>query len=678
MSNISEQIAQIRQQIEAHNQAYYVLDNPRISDAQYDLLYRQLVELEQQYPSLIIPSSPTQRVGAKVASGFQEVRHAVPMLSLDNAFSDEELADFNQRIEQRIQSSLEKKALAYAAEPKMDGLAVNLRYEQGVLVQAATRGDGEVGEDVTHNVRTIRSIPLKLQGDGWPDILEVRGEVFMSKPVFHKINQAHLEKGDKPFVNPRNAAAGTLRQLDPSITAQRPLSFFCYGWGQVSDEFSIPADYSEMLVYLKRWGLPTNPLAKVVFGQPGLVDYYQDLSARRDQLDYEIDGIVYKLDNLEAQAQLGFTSKFPRWAIARKFPAQEVWTKLVAIDIQVGRTGALTPVARLEPVFVGGVMVSNATLHNLDEIQRKDVRIGDTVIVRRAGDVIPEVVGAVVSQRPADTQLFEMPTHCPECGSDVVKEADKAVYSCSGGLFCPAQRKRALAHFVSRKAMDIQGLGEKLIDQLVSADLVKHPDDFYALNVDELLNLERMAIKSAQKLVAAIEASKQTTLPRFIYSLGIPEVGEVTAKQLAKHFTSLEALQQASLEQLIAVPDVGDIVAQHLIQFFAQPHNLAVIEGLLNAGMHWPDIEPQAVVIDSMFAGKICVLTGSLQQMTREQAKAELEQLGAKVSGSISAKTDFLIAGDKAGSKLTKAQALGITVLTEAEFIEILGEQAHG
>ncbi|UQB41332.1 NAD-dependent DNA ligase LigA [Thiomicrospira microaerophila] len=675
MIPIAEQVAQLREQLESHNYAYYVLDEPSISDAQYDALYRQLIALETEHPELITTESPTQRVGGKVKSGFQEVRHTVPMLSLDNAFSDEELAEFNQRVAARLSKQI---PLVYAAEPKMDGLAVNLRYQQGRLVQAATRGDGELGEDVTHNVRTIRAIPLKLCGSGWPDVLEVRGEVFMHKAALDKINQAQLERGDRPFANPRNAAAGSLRQLDPTITAQRPLSFFCYGWGQVSDDFKLPACYSEMLDLLKTWGLPINPLASLVEDQAGLVNYYQDLFALRATLPYEIDGIVYKLDRLEGQQALGFTSKFPRWAIARKFPAQEVWTKLLAIDVQVGRTGALTPVARLEPVLVGGVMVSNATLHNMDEIKRRDVRIGDTVIVRRAGDVIPEVVAPVLSQRPENTALFEMPVACPECGSDVVKELDKAVYCCTGGLFCPAQRKRALAHFVSRKAMDIQGLGEKLIDQLVSAGLVAHPDDFYKLNSDELLQLERMASKSAQKVIDAIDASKSTTLPRFIYALGIPEVGEVTAKNLAQHFKTLDALMQASLKQLLSVADVGEIVAHHLIQFFAQAHNLEVIEGLLSAGVSWPLIETPISSLDSVFSGKTCVLTGSLQQMTREQAKAELENLGAKVSSAISAKTDYLIAGEKAGSKLAKAEVLGVNVLTEAEFIELLGEQLDG
>lgn len=669
--SLQQQVQQLRDQIEAHNYAYYVLDNPVVSDAQYDDLYRQLVALEQTHPELITQDSPTQRVGDQPLAGFSPVVHNVPMLSLDNAFSDDELAAFNQRALERLAGVAE---ITYAAEPKMDGLAVNLRYENGHLVQAATRGDGAVGEDVTHNVRTIRCIPLKLRGADLPAVLEVRGEVFMSKAALAKINQAQLAKGDKAFANPRNAAAGSLRQLDPKITAQRPLSFFCYGWGAISDDFRLLSRYSEMIEQLHQWGLPTNPLAQVVIGQPGLVAYYNKLLALRDQLDYEIDGIVYKVDNLQSQRQLGFTSKFPRWAIARKFPAQEVWTKLLGIDIQVGRTGALTPVARLEPVAVGGVMVSNATLHNLDEIQRKDVRVGDTVIVRRAGDVIPEVVGAVLSQRPPNAELFSMPHHCPECGSDVVKELDKAVYVCTGGLFCPAQRKRALEHFVSRKAMDIQGLGDKLIAQQVDAGLVQHPDDFYKLKLSQLTALERMAEKSAQNVLDAIEASKNTTLARFIYALGIPEVGEVTAKQLAKHFLTLDAVMRADVAALTEVPDVGEVVANHVLHFFQQPHNREVIDGLLDAGIRWPVIEAPLIAHDSVFAGKTCVLTGTLEKMTREDAKAQLEALGAKVSGSVSAKTDYVIAGDKAGSKLSKAEQLGVRVLTEDAFIALLGE----
>ncbi|WP_029934828.1 NAD-dependent DNA ligase LigA [Thiomicrospira pelophila] len=676
--SIEQTLSQLKQQIEAHNYAYYVLDNPTISDPQYDALYRQLIEIEQAHPELVTPDSPSQRVGDQIRGGFKEVRHQVPMLSLDNAFDNDELASFNQRALERLKSAellADNQLIEYAAEPKMDGLAINLRYEQGVLVQAATRGDGLVGEDVTHNVRTIRCIPLKLRGTDWPEVLEVRGEVFMNKAAFAKINQSQLDKADKVFANPRNAAAGSLRQLDPKITAQRPLSFFCYGWGAISDDWSIPESYTSVIHQLHEWGLPTNPLAKLVAGQPGLVAYYDDLLAQRDGLDYEIDGIVYKVDQIAWQQQLGFTSKFPRWAIARKFPAQEVWTKLLGIDIQVGRTGALTPVARLEPVSVAGVTVSNATLHNLDEIQRKDVRVGDTVIVRRAGDVIPEVVGSVLSLRPDNTELFVMPKACPVCASDVVRELDKAVYRCTGGLFCAAQRKRALEHFVSRKAMDIQGLGDKLINQLVEADLVHHPDDFYGLTLAQISGLERMAEKSAQNVLDAIQDSKQTSFARFIYALGIPEVGEVTAKQLAQHFKTLDALKVADVESLIEVPDVGEIVASHIRDFFQQTHNLEVIDGLLAAGINWPEVASNPPQTDSAFNGKTCVLTGSLEQMTRDEAKQILESLGAKVAGSVSAKTDYLIAGEKAGSKLTKAEQLGVAVLTEAEFIELAGVQ---
>lgn len=664
----AEQIEQLKAQISAHNHNYYVLDNPQISDAQYDDLFRQLIALEALQPDLVTPDSPTQRVGDAPLAGFVEVVHQVPMLSLDNAFTDEDLASFNQKIVER------NIAPAYAAEPKIDGLAISIRYENGLLVQAATRGDGTTGEDVTHNIRTIKSIPLKLvqpKNQVLPAVLEVRGEVFMRKSAFTKLNQIQQQKGEKPFANPRNAAAGSLRQLDSRITAQRDLSFFSYGWGELSADLVLPASYSARIALLKDFGLPTNPLSELVFGQPGLVAYYQKLAKLRPELDYEIDGIVYKIDSLSDQETLGFTSRFPRWAIARKFPAEEVWTKLLGIDIQVGRTGALTPVARLEPVQVGGVLVANATLHNMDEIARKDVRIGDSVIVRRAGDVIPEVVGPVLSLRPADATLFVMPKTCPICDSAVAREADKAVYRCTGGLFCSAQRKRALEHFVARKAMDIEGLGSKLIDQLIEQDLVKHPDDLYKLTLEQLANLERMAEKSAQNVLAAIEKSKQTSLPRFIFALGIPEIGEVSAKNLAEHFGELENIMAADFEALIEVPDVGEIVANNLLQFFQQEHNLEVIAGLRAAGVHWPKVEKQAIE-QSVFTGKTCVLTGTLIELTRNDAKAMLEAKGAKVSGSVSAKTDFVIAGEKAGSKLTKAQELGVKVLTEQEFIELI------
>lgn len=669
MNRPEQQIQQLRETIAQHNYAYYVEDNPHISDAQYDALYQQLVKLEEQHPELITADSPTQRVGDQPLAGFQSVTHAMPMFSLANAFNQEDLENF-QKANLKLLPSL---VTQYSAEPKMDGLAINLRYQNGVLVQATTRGDGTTGEDVTHNIRTIQTIPLKLMGEGWPEILEVRGEVFMSKKVFNRLNQQQLANDEKAFANPRNAAAGTLRQLDPKVAAKRQLSFYVYGWGEIKGDWVLPELYSDVIKQFKAWGLPTNPDASVVDGTAGMQAYYSELQAKRADLPYEIDGIVYKVNQIASHQILGFTAKAPRWAIARKFPAEEVWTELLDIEIQVGRTGALTPVARLQPVAVGGVIVSNATLHNLDEITRKDVRIGDTVIVRRAGDVIPEVVGPVLSKRPDNTVLYTMPTNCPECDSEVVKEHDKAVYRCTGGLFCPAQRKRALQHFVSRKAFDIQGLGDKLIIQLADQELVKHPDDFFKLSVEQLANLERMATKSAQNVINAIEQAKTTTLARFIYSLGIPEVGEVTAKHLANHFITLEKIQTASLESLLDVQDVGEIVAGNIVTFFKQPHNLEVINGLIESGVHWPDPVAEKVDESSPFNGKVVVLTGSLQQGSRSEAKKKLEALGAKVTGSVSAKTDYLIAGEKAGSKLTKAEALGVAVLTEEQWLEMIG-----
>lgn len=672
MSTITQvHLNKLKQRIAELNYAYYVLDNPLISDAQYDELYQQLVEIESCHPEWITPDSPTQRVGDKVLSHFESVTHAVPMFSLDNAFSQEDLMDFQRRVKERLHS---KNEIEFSAEPKMDGLAINIRYEQGQLIQATTRGDGLVGEDVTHNIRTIQSIPLHLLGNGWPEVLEVRGEAFMSKKVFNQLNTDYVSRGEKPFANPRNAAAGTLRQLDPKIAAQRKLSLYLYGWGQISDDWQLPDTYDAAISCFKAWGLPVNPDAQVVVGEQGMAEYYDLLIEKRPSMPYEIDGIVYKVNALNTHKTLGFTAKAPRWAIARKFPAEEVWTRLLDIEIQVGRTGALTPVARLEPVAVGGVIVSNATLHNQDEIERKDVRIGDMVVVRRAGDVIPEVVGPVLAQRPDDVKHFMMPHACPECGSEVVKEIDKAVYRCTGGLYCPAQRKRALQHFVSRKAMDIVGLGDKLIEQLGALEIVKHPDDLYRLDVETLAKMERMASKSAQKVIDAIEASKNTTLARFVFALGIPEVGEVTAKNLANHFLSLPAIESANKEQLLEVADVGEIVAEHIVTFFQQPHNQEVIKGLLDAGIHWPTPERKMIAEDSIFANKVVVLTGSLQQLSRTDAKQKLEAMGAKVTGSVSAKTDYVIAGEKAGSKLTKAEQLGISVLTEAEWIEMMGD----
>lgn len=652
-----------------HSYQYYVLDNPTISDNQYDELYQELLDLEIKNSEWVAKDSPSQRVGDKPLTAFKSITHAVAMYSLNNAFNDNDLIDFLNRIEK---DSSKQSMLEISAEPKMDGLAINIRYEKGVFVQATTRGDGKIGEDVTENIKTIHSVPLKLQGNSYPSVLEVRGEVFMSKKSFEKLNLIRTQSDEKPFANPRNAAAGSLRQLDSKIVSQRNLSLYLYGWGEISDDWQQSIKYSEIMRCFATWGLPLNPDSKIVTGIDKVLDYYQFLSEKRSKLPYEIDGIVYKLNNLELQKNLGFTAKFPRWAIARKFPAEEVWTDLLAIDVQVGRTGAITPVARLEPVLVGGVMVANATLHNLDEIQRKDVRIGDKVVVRRAGDVIPEVVSPILNLRPDNTKLFVMPTTCPECGSEIIKEQDKAIYRCIGGLYCPAQRKRALQHFVSRKALDIVGLGNKLIDQLVDERLVNHPDDLFKLTVEQLTRLERMADKSANKVIDSIQASKKTTFTRFIYSLGIPEVGEVTAANLSQYFKQLEDLIKASIEQLIEVGDVGEIVAEHICHFFQQAHNLEVIDSLLAQGISWQTPEDNVVKYDSEFTNKVVVITGTLDSISRPEAKTIFERLGAKVTGSVSAKTDFLLAGEKAGSKKTKAEQLGVTILEENEWLKMM------
>ncbi|MCF6345380.1 MAG: NAD-dependent DNA ligase LigA [Thiomicrorhabdus sp.] len=668
-----KELTRLKQTIAKYDYAYYAMDNPLVSDAEYDQLYQALLKIEKKHPEWVTNDSPSQRVGGQPIEHFKSLPHAAPMFSLSNAFSQDDLVEFDRKVLEKL--SLDG-ATEYAAEPKIDGLAINIRYENGTLVLAATRGDGTIGEDVTHNIRTIRSVPLRLQGSGWPSVLEVRGEIFMSKSVFKRLNEQAVATGEKPFANPRNAAAGTLRQLDPSIAAQRQLSLFLYGWGEISSEHGLPKQYHKVIEQFKQWGLPTNADARVVIGAQGMSEYYDLLYAKRADLPYEIDGIVYKVDLISHHKTLGFTAKSPRWAIARKFPAEEVWTQLLDIEIQVGRTGALTPVARLTPVLVGGVMVANATLHNLDEIRRKDVRIGDTVVVRRAGDVIPEVVAPVLSKRGKTVRLFEMPKHCPECGSDAVKEHDKAVYRCSGGLFCPAQKKRAFQHFVSRKALDIQGLGNKLIDQLIEKNWVHHPDDLFRLLPEKLETLERMAKKSALKVCDAIQDAKQTTLPRFIYALGIPEVGEVTAKSLAHYFVTLDNIRQADVETLIEVPDVGGIVAENIVTFFKQPHNQEVVEGLLSVGLSWPTpvVHEMPSEQQSPFAGKVVVLTGALQLGSRTEAKQQLEALGAKITGSVSAKTDFVIAGEKAGSKRAKAEALGVRVLSEVEWIQMMGE----
>ena len=663
----------LRKEIDHHNYCYYVLDNPEIPDSVYDQLLRELQALEADYPELITPDSPTQRVGAEPLESFAEVRHQVPMLSLDNAFSDQEMAEFDRRVRERLE--LADSPVTYVAEPKLDGLAVSLLYEDGQLVRGATRGDGTRGEDITLGVRTIPSVPLRLIGSGYPKRLEVRGEVFMPKAGFEALNRRAREQGEKGFANPRNAAAGSLRQLDPKVTAERPLAIYCYGFGLVEGG-QLADSHSESMVLLAGWGLRVSPELHRITGIEGCRKYYQQMGEKRDALDYDIDGVVFKVDSLQQQQHLGFVSRAPRWAIAWKFPAQEEMTKLLAVDFQVGRTGALTPVARLEPVQVAGVTVSNATLHNMDEIGRKDVRINDTVIIRRAGDVIPEVVRAVPSKRPRDARVIELPTHCPECDSEVIHPEGEAVARCSGGLFCPAQRKQAIKHFAYRRAMDIEGLGDKLVDQLVDRGLIRTPADLYRLTLEELSALERMGEKSAQNLLDALQKSRQCTLPRFLFAIGIREVGEATARSLALHFADLKAIEQADIETLQAVPDVGPVVAEHIYTFFRQPHNLEVLDELLDpeTGVCWPDIESPSAEQQPL-AGKTFVLTGSLSR-PRSVIKEQLQALGAKVSGSVSGKTDYVVAGSDAGSKLAKAEKLGVDILDEEALESLLSSTA--
>jgi DNA ligase (NAD+) len=669
-SAIVEQANRLRDEINTHNYRYYVLDAPTIPDAEYDRLLRELQQLEQDHSELITPHSPTQRVGAQPLKAFGQVAHAVPMLSLDNAFNEQELRDFDRRIRERLQLD----QVDYTAEPKLDGLAVSLLYHNGLLQQAATRGDGYTGEDITQNVRTIACVPLRLRGEGYPERLEVRGEVYMTLQGFATLNQQQARRGDKLFANPRNAAAGSLRQLDPRVTASRPLSMDCYGIGQVEGQHAdmIPDRHSDILAALKGWGLRTNEHIQTVQGVDACLQYYQHINAIRADLAYEIDGVVFKLDQIEWQQRMGFVARAPRWAIAHKFPAQEELTIVDAIEVQVGRTGALTPVARLEPVFVAGVTVTNATLHNLDEVRRKDVRVGDTVVVRRAGDVIPEVVSVVLERRPPGTRVFELPSRCPVCDADVVRVEGEAVSRCSGGLYCPAQRKEAIKHFASRRAMDIEGLGDKLVEQLVEQKFIDHVDDLYSLTAGPLMTLERMGEKSAHNLIAALQQSKTTTLPRFLYALGIREVGEATARSLAHYFGSLEAIINADQAALEQVPEVGPIVAAHVVSFFAQPHNQQVIRALREKGVNWPDIDVASVVENQPLAGKTVVLTGALEQLTRDEAKQRLQALGARVAGSVSAKTDLVVAGREAGSKLDKAQSLGIEVINEAELLRLI------
>ncbi|HFD79290.1 MAG TPA: NAD-dependent DNA ligase LigA [Gammaproteobacteria bacterium] len=664
--NPQQRAEKLREQIRYHNYRYYVLDDPEIPDAEYDRLMRELQELERAHPELVTPDSPTQRVGAAPQEGFRQVRHEVPMLSLENAFDDEELADFDRRVRERL--GVEE--IEYAAEPKLDGLAVSLLYEDGRLVQGATRGDGTIGEDITANVRTIHSVPLKLLKRDWPARLEVRGEVIISHEGFRRLNEEAEAQGHKAFANPRNAAAGSLRQLDPRVTAQRPLEIYCYGVGLVEGG-SLPERHSAIMKRLRSWGLRVYRGIDVVKGLEGCIAYYRRMEHQRESLPFDIDGVVFKVDRLDYQRQLGFVARAPRWAIARKFPAQEELTRVLAIDVQVGRTGAVTPVARLEPVFVGGVTVTSATLHNEDEVHRKDVRVGDTVIVRRAGDVIPEIVSVIKERRPKGARPFVMPKKCPVCGSDIERIEGEAVARCTGGLYCPAQRKEAIKHFASRRAMDIDGLGDKLVEQLVDKGLIKDVAGLYELDVETLAGLERMGEKSARNLVAAIEKSKSTTLERFLYALGIREVGEATARVLAQEFGSLDALMEADEERLENIRDIGPVVARHIVHFFRQKHNREVIQRLLDAGIHWPRVRRRKW---QPLAGKTYVLTGMLAGMTRDEARQKLEQRGARVSGSVSKKTTAVIAGEKAGSKLAKAEQLGVPVLSEDELMKLLGE----
>lgn len=681
VSDAQEQalMAQLREQLHHHAYLYYTLDAPEVPDAEYDRLFRQLQDLEARHPDCVTPDSPTRRVGGPVLEAFAPVRHAVPMLSIrtetDTEASGAEA--FDARIRRELKWQETDPPVRYVAELKFDGLAMSLRYENGVLVQAATRGDGETGEDVTSNVRTIGQVPLRLP-EGVPLVLEVRGEVYMRRDDFEALNERQRQriaagaKGEKTFVNPRNAAAGAVRQLDSKIAADRPLSFFAYGLGEVSVEDAARwQTHHAMLMQLKAWGFPVAAQTAVVQGAAGLVDFHQRIAAQRDSLPFDIDGVVYKVDDLALQQQLGFVTREPRWAVAHKYPAQEMMTEVLAIDVQVGRTGKLTPVAKLAPVFVGGVTVTNATLHNEDEARRKDVRVGDTVIVRRAGDVIPEVVSVVAEKRLHEAQIFTMPRHCPVCGSEAEREAGEADYRCTGGLFCPAQRKQALLHYAQRRALDIEGLGDKLVDQLVDSGRVSTLADLYGLQLQDLAGMDRMAEKSAQNLLDALEKSKQTTLPRFLFGLGIRHVGEATAKELARHFGQLQAIMDASEDALLQVADIGPIVAHSLHTFFAQPHNREVVQALREAGVHWPEGEALAPT-EMPLAGLTVVLTGTLPTMGRDEAKDKLEALGAKVAGSVSKKTSYVVAGLDAGSKLEKAQALGLPVLDEAGLMQLL------
>lgn len=669
--DVLAEIESLRQQIRNYDYHYYVLDDLLIPDAEYDRLFKRLRELENNHPEFISSDSPTQRVGGQAASAFEPVAHRQPMLSLNNVFSDEELQAFIKRVADGAEC--DEHGLVFTCEPKLDGLAVNLTYEHGVLVHAATRGDGATGENISANIKTIASVPLKLLGDDVPALMEVRGEVYMPKAGFESFNERARQAGEKTFANPRNAAAGSLRQLNPQITAQRPLAIYCYGIGAYEGR-PLPDSHFEQLQVLQGLGFRVSGESRLARGLDGCLDYYRDMLARRDRLPYEIDGVVYKIDSLRLQDRLGFVARAPRFACAHKFPASEEITEIVAVDFQVGRTGAITPVARLKPVSVAGVTVSNATLHNMDEIARKGIMIGDTVIIRRAGDVIPEVVSVVAERRPSDATAIVMPAHCPVCGADVVREEDEAVARCSGGLFCHAQLKRMIWHFASRKAMAIDGLGQGLIDQLVDSRLVADVSDLYHLNHQDLADLPRMGPRSADNVLQALEHSKHTTFKRFLYALGIREIGEVSASVLAREFQDIATLKAASIEQLMALKDIGPVGACNVQHFFSQAHNVAVIDKLLQYGVYWPVEQRKVADADHPLFGKIMVLTGTLNTMSREQAKVRLEACGAKVTGSVSAKTDYVIAGSDAGSKLDKAGQLGVSVLSETDLLTLLGE----
>ncbi|WP_028774328.1 NAD-dependent DNA ligase LigA [Shewanella waksmanii] len=667
MQEIIKRISQLTEEINTHNYRYYVDDAPSIPDAEYDRLLRELQGLEQQHPELILADSPTQRVGGVALDKFEQINHLKPMLSLDNVFDQTEFDAFHKRIVDKVGSDL-----SFCCEPKLDGLAVSLLYRDGVFERAATRGDGLVGEDITENVRTIRSIPLKLRGDDFPPLLEVRGEVFMPKAAFDAVNQRALAKGDKVFVNPRNAAAGSLRQLDSKITASRALAFYAYALGVVEPEsWPLSDSHYGQLMQVKSWGFPVSSEVKLCSDTASVLDYYQDILTRRESLSYEIDGVVLKVNGIEQQQTLGFVARAPRWATAYKFPAQEEITTLEGVDFQVGRTGAITPVARLQPVFVGGVTVSNATLHNADEIARLGVMVGDSIIIRRAGDVIPQIVAIVKDKRPDTAQAIVFPETCPVCDSMVERVEGEAVARCTGGLYCEAQRKEAIKHFASRKALNIDGMGDKVVEQLIDKELVSSPADLFKLTASAMTMLDRMGLKSATKLVGAIDDAKQTSLARFIYALGIREVGEATAANLANHFKTIEAIKAADEEAFIKVDDVGVIVAKHLVHFWAQPHNVEVVDRLIAAGINWPEIA-QVSGDELSLKGQTWVLTGTLTQLNRNDAKAGLQALGAKVAGSVSKNTDCLVAGEAAGSKLTKAQDLGVKVIDEAELLTLL------